>query len=488
MSAEDGANLRKTAEAIYEAAIAGRREQKVSLDRDFHLEIARLTDNRILMMWAKQHHVLGKVIGNARTVGPEETRRGHHAIIDAILSGDRIEAERVAREHVLASWPTFEASLMRGPGSVFWLTEHTGRVPAEESTEIALPSGEGVETTTSSRPDLLFDPKHRFGFTLVELLVVITIIGILIALLLPAIQAAREAARRMQCSNNVKQTGLAVHNWHDVQKCVPPCYLTGRGHSTWMGLLLPFLEQQGLTEVVDPMEKSAYSLPMTILKVRVASYYCPSRRSSQDSTAFSTIDGVRGGVDIAGSAASDYAINVGDGELVPWYGDASHVPNGFTLTTIDWTNTSTYLTGKLIGTDPTWVYRNWKCNRSFSDITDGLSNTLMIGEKHVTPDHMGDFNYGDGTYFADESQANSSRLAGRNFPLAASPTEPIPRPYSGTNYEWRNANFGSWHSGGTCNFVFADGSVHSLSTSVDLTILGCLANIRDGQPIPGNAF
>jgi DNA-binding GntR family transcriptional regulator len=122
ISAEDAAKLRKTADAIYEAAVAERQDKKISLDRDFHLEIARLTDNRILMMWAQQHHVLGKVVGNARTIAPEETRRGHYAIIDAILSGDRDLAERAAREHVLAAWPTFEASLTRGPGSVLWLT------------------------------------------------------------------------------------------------------------------------------------------------------------------------------------------------------------------------------------------------------------------------------------------------------------------------------------------------------------------------------
>jgi DNA-binding GntR family transcriptional regulator len=95
---------------------------RISAEDAAKLRKTRLTDNRILMMWAQQHHVLGKVVGNARTIAPEETRRGHYAIIDAILSGDRDLAERAAREHVLAAWPTFEASLTRGPGSVLWLT------------------------------------------------------------------------------------------------------------------------------------------------------------------------------------------------------------------------------------------------------------------------------------------------------------------------------------------------------------------------------
>src|SRR5688572_17681540 len=93
----------------------------------------------------------------------------------------------------------------------------------------------------------------RRGFTLVELLVVIAIIGILVALLLPAVQAARESARRMQCSNNLKQIGLGLHNYHDTIKCFPPGRWGGTGGKVWgpHSLILPFIEQGNAHALID---------------------------------------------------------------------------------------------------------------------------------------------------------------------------------------------------------------------------------------------
>ena len=94
-------------------------------------------------------------------------------------------------------------------------------------------------------------PRARCAFTLVELLVVIAIIAIPIALLLPAVQAAREAARRTQCANHLKQLGLAVHNFHDAQGAIVPAGLTFRGHATWLVLILPYIEMTAFHEAFD---------------------------------------------------------------------------------------------------------------------------------------------------------------------------------------------------------------------------------------------
>ena len=335
--------------------------------------------------------------------------------------------------------------------------------------------------------DYLKKIRRASGFTLVELLVVIAIIGILIALLLPAVQAAREAARRMNCSNNLKQIGLAMHNFHDARKGIPPAGLTFMGHATWTVLIMPYLEGNTLVDAYDE-ESTFYLQPPDTVKNQLLVFYCPSKSRTVQ---LSRSGNSRGGYAISeGGALTDYAMNAGDGNHQAygniWFGPPNGpYENGVAASTREGymgAMGSTGLSGELIGTDPTWKYSGWKPQIKFQDITDGLSHTLMVGEKFMWPDRQGLHDWGDFTIWGDDAMISNVRLAGIRFPLVQDEPSRDENGSENVTKHYTNLPFGGAHSG-TCNFVLCDGSVINLSFETDPEILGYLANRRDGQVV-----
>jgi len=214
--------------------------------------------------------------------------------------------------------------------------------------------------------------------------------------------------------------------------------------------------------------------------MEVSLYHCPSRSRSRRLS----VDGnFRKGVGHPeGGILCDYTINAGDGSLYPWFGNCN-TGNGVAQSTLLPPATGSsicQLDGKLSGTDPSWTYTGWKPQLRFDDVRDGLSHTLLIGEKYVHPDHQGEQMWGDSCIYNDDAHTSSHRVAGEKYPLAQSDIDATVMP------DYLNMPFGSSHSAGVCHFVMCDGSVQSLSPMINSTVLGYLANREDGAVIrPG---
>jgi prepilin-type N-terminal cleavage/methylation domain-containing protein/prepilin-type processing-associated H-X9-DG protein len=320
--------------------------------------------------------------------------------------------------------------------------------------------------------------RHGGGFTLVEMLVVIAIIGLLIGLLLPAVQRVREAANRTACTNNLKQIGLALHQYEVNVGCLPPSRLLNLvgapdlyelweylnpnddepdgdeqlGGPTWAVYIMPYLEQDNLYRLWD-MQRMYYEQLPAARETPVALYFCPSRRDRNTAPGLSVSGDQLGLNRQYPGALGDYACCVGpSGSDI--YSDSAPTSKVFP---------QNYL--------PSGAFRLGQNGRGvgLNEITDGLSNTFLIGEKHVP---LGQFGQGplDCSLYNGDNYLCSARSAGFFFPLAQSIRDP----------QWK---FGSYHPG-VCQFLFADGSVHSLATSVNPLTLQYLADIHDGQVIP----
>lgn len=338
-------------------------------------------------------------------------------------------------------------------------------------------------------------PRKLPGFTLVELLVVIAIIGVMVGLLLPAVQAAREAARRMSCSNNLKQIGLAMHNYESTYKSMPPAAFTAdrrlgqpSGEDDdgfgWLVAMLPFVEQQSLYERLAPnghfgvlgnqsIRNQFFHWPGVAAggvlpggDAIVSTYRCPSSALP---------DFVPATWQIPGTAA----VGVG---MIP-----NQHPMSIGYATTDYKGCGGSCQG-----DWGVLHKLWEDTPTkFKEITDGLSNTAMVGESSyvtstVSASRRADPAQWGGAQFRDwptwigcfgNGQDETVRINGRtNSPInaKASPS----RMYLAVNDD----NAFSFHPGGA-QFTFCDGSVHFLSDSIDIQTYCHIHDKRDGQPL-----
>jgi len=302
--------------------------------------------------------------------------------------------------------------------------------------------------------------RSRRAFTLVELLVVIAIIGILVALLLPAVQAAREAGRRTQCGNHLKQIGLGIHNHTDVYRFLPtggstpwpniqvtPANLPQVGAKQDMGWcfqILAFVEQKNLWET---------SNTGFVRTKRVEFYHCPSRRLK----AFGS-----GGV----NALNDYAaatptenMNMGSTGEAPdaslWQGDIWGVPNA------RWSGVIIRKPGQ---TQPI----------NFSGIVDGTANVFIVSEKRIDRRNIDQGDWHDDCGWSDGWDPDTIR---------STATKPAPDQNGGVSgYE-----FGSSHPG-IIQAVFADGSVRTIGYTVDINVFNRIGHRQDGNTVDLNSL
>lgn len=328
--------------------------------------------------------------------------------------------------------------------------------------------------------------RNGRGFTLVELLVVIAIIGVLVAMLLPAVQAAREAARRSSCSNNLKQLGLALHNYHDTHKRFPPESIWAHGSAgnwqprnySWIALTLPFFEQGTL------QDKMNFSLPLwnqtvspggpTIHSQVIPSLLCPSDTAlGDDATAYH------------GISWTNYAGSEG----------------------FDWWNRRA---------DPYGGVFTFQSAIKIADIKDGTSNTIAVGEvtslgfkngPHLTGGTgIPRVGVGEAVFrtallsppYSDSQGTSNGTTGGYPSPDGANNPQPswswwraAPHAYKptylacwGINSDWPGP--GSYHPGG-CQFLLADGSVRLVAETVEITNNGA-APINYGVWMKMNTF
>jgi len=300
--------------------------------------------------------------------------------------------------------------------------------------------------------------NRKPGFTLVELLVVISIIGVLVSMLLPAVQSVRESARRTQCMNNLKQIGLATHAYEGAIMQIPPSR-PADGFLTWTTLLLPFMEQKNLCSNFDMAAAYADQDPQWVSR-GAAVMICPSRRGSVEISESESNGRPVGAVgDYAGNAGSH--LHFFDLGWTLFSGEADGVYNsGLTLE-------NPVVNGRLANP---FVGRY-----KYSSITDGLSNTIFVGEKYLDLEHLRQpEGWADGCIYNGDQPATFTRIGGILLQIADIDREGFP---PGEHPVWGSAHPGS------ANFVLGDGSVHSYDANMSGEVLYRLCSRKDGLSV-----
>ncbi len=304
----------------------------------------------------------------------------------------------------------------------------------------------------------------RRGFTLIELLVVIAIIAVLIALLLPAVQSAREAARRAQCVNNLKQIGLACHNYADINGVfpsqvggVPTWFVNSDYRTSWMVQILPMMEQTNLFNAYNFVaDRAEYSFNnTTVMATPISGFACPSYAGLILQQGQSDWNGYAGTIGAAMKlwyiAGTCYKGNLGDNTTGPFPGSG----NAY---------------GDLNGSTPTATGMFWRAQMvvAFAGVTDGTSNTMLAGE--ALPDRCN---------WNAWSESNSS-VATVSIPM----NQKVNLNRANPSYCY---GFRSRHPGGM-NVGFADGSVRYLKETVSPIVYRAISTRAGGEVVSADSY